>query len=265
MPREYRFARSHSYGNTRESAAARGPLLIDIPVGGLVHPPEFVALVATYLLVVGFDVNRLVQRDLRHQVGQSFLGDDVLVFSIYQLHREPRLVKRLVQLRVTGVGCVLPDAVVRVTRDLGAVGGGGRERVGLSRVAVIAGVHGEIEVVGVDHATTGARGEHPQRRHIRERLDDLDADGGQGGGDEDFLLFTQWQRGGDQVELYAAPLRVGPEAFAWSRVLELVAGVVEQLVGRRLIVLGVLGIRIEAPRPGLNANQGVGRHDGPAE
>src|SRR5260370_18252892 len=169
----------------------------------------------------------------------------------------------MVKLRVTGKGGVLPDAVIPVRRDLRAVVGGVGQRVRLRRVAVVARVHGEIEVMAVDDAAAGAGGEHPAGWNVGgPAIDDLDADGGQVGGDTDLLLFAQGQRGGDQVELDAAPLRVGPEAFAGSRVLELVAGVVEQLDGGGLIILRVPGSGVEAPVAGLNAHQCVRRHHG---
>ena len=101
------------------------------------------------------------------------------------------------------------------------------ERVGLSRITVVVRVHGEIEIMTVDNAATRAGAEHAASRLVGERLDHLDADGGEVGGDGDFLLFAQGQRGRDQVELHAASLRVGPEALARARILELVAGIVE--------------------------------------
>src|SRR5207244_13411689 len=88
------------------------------------------------------------------------------------------------------------------------------QRVWFRWVAVVAGVHREVEVVRVDHPAAGTGAEHPGGGHIGERLDHLDTDGGEVGGDLDLLLFAQGQRRGDQVELHTTPLRVGADVFA---------------------------------------------------
>src|SRR5260370_35821085 len=124
----------------------------------------------------------------------------------------------MVKLRVTGKGGVLPDAAIPVRRDLRAVVGGVGQRVRLRRVAVVARVHGEIEVMAVDDAAAGAGGEHPAGWNGGgSALDDLDGVGGQVGGDTDLLPFAQRQRGGARVELAVAPPRVAWEASAGSR------------------------------------------------
>src|SRR5712691_11837827 len=70
----------------REPRGGTWALLVDVPIGSLVHPPEFVALVPRHLLVVGLDITRLVERDLWHDVGQPALGHDVLVLPVRKLH-----------------------------------------------------------------------------------------------------------------------------------------------------------------------------------
>src|SRR5260370_39927115 len=102
----------------------------------------------------------------------------------------------MVKLRVTGKGGVLPDAAIPVRRDLRAVVGGVGQRFRLRRVAVVARVHGEIEVMAVDDAAAGAGGEHPAAWEVGgSAIDDLDAEGGQVGAASDVLFLAHPQRG----------------------------------------------------------------------
>src|SRR5438445_12939933 len=134
-------------------------LLADIPVGGLVHPPEFIALVARQFLVVGLDIHALIQGNFRNNIGQPALGQNIFIFAVAELDREARLVEGLVELGIADVGCILADAAVGIGRNLRAVIRRVGERIWFRRVAVVVRVHGQIEVVAVDDAAAGAGAE----------------------------------------------------------------------------------------------------------
>src|SRR5256885_13720468 len=96
-------------------------LLVGVPVGGLVHPPELIAFVAAELLVVGLHIYRLIKGNLGNEIRQPSLRRNVFVLPFREPDREPRLVQRLVELRVAEVRRVLTHAAVDIRRDLRAV------------------------------------------------------------------------------------------------------------------------------------------------